>query len=150
MKKLMVITILAVLVFTGNTFAQDKKLGLGIIVGEPTGLSGKYWLSDTTAVDAAAAWSFDGDNEVQIHADYLWHKLDLITISNHQVPLYYGLGGRIKFADDTKVGLRIPVGLTWMIPKTHIDVFGEVAPIMDLAPDTDFHLNAAIGARFYF
>ena len=29
--------------------------GIGLIVGEPTGLSAKKWLSDTTAIDAAVA-----------------------------------------------------------------------------------------------
>ena len=29
--------------------------GIGLIVGEPTGLSAKKWLSDATAIDAAVA-----------------------------------------------------------------------------------------------
>ncbi|MCF8067545.1 MAG: hypothetical protein K9L30_03055 [Desulfobacterales bacterium] len=150
MKKLLIVMVLAALLITGNAFAREKKLGLGIIIGEPTGFSGKYWLSDTTAIDGAVAWSFDGEDKVQIHADYLWHKPDLIKVGNHQLPLYYGVGGRLKFADDTKAGLRIPVGLTYMIPDTQLDVFGEVAPIMDVAPDTDLHVNVAAGVRFYF
>jgi len=30
------------------------------------------------------------------------------------------------------------------------DVFVEVVPILDIVPDTEFEINAGIGARFYF
>jgi hypothetical protein len=31
-----------------------------------------------------------------------------------------------------------------------VDIFLEVVPILDLAPKTDFKINAAIGARYFF
>ena len=33
-------------------WAQDSGLGLGILVGDPTGLSAKLWLGDSSAIDA--------------------------------------------------------------------------------------------------
>jgi hypothetical protein len=33
--------------------------GLGVIVGNPTGLSFKVWTGGSSAFDAAAAWSLD-------------------------------------------------------------------------------------------
>jgi hypothetical protein len=31
-----------------------------------------------------------------------------------------------------------------------VDVFLEIVPLVDLAPDTDFELNASVGARWFF
>ena len=53
-------------------------LGLGVMAGEPTGLSAKTWLGKTTAVDAGLAWSLSGDKDLQAHADYLIHNSELL------------------------------------------------------------------------
>jgi hypothetical protein len=39
-----------------NAAAQGP-FGLGVIVGEPTGVAAKYWLSNRTAFAGAVAWS---------------------------------------------------------------------------------------------
>ncbi len=135
-----------------SLIAQDKGFGLGIIVGEPTGLSGKYWISKTSAIDGGIAWSFLNDGSMHIHADYLWHNFDLIT---PRIPFYIGAGGRIKFknnrsAVDNRLGVRVPVGVSFFISEPASDFFVELVPILDLAPKSDFTFNAAIGFRFFF
>ncbi|KPK98018.1 MAG: hypothetical protein AMJ90_10080, partial [candidate division Zixibacteria bacterium SM23_73_2] len=62
-----------VLLVWGNVFAQEDGFGLGVIVGEPTGICGKLWTSGRTAVDGAVAWSFEGESSVHLHADFLYH-----------------------------------------------------------------------------
>ena len=42
--------------------SQSGRFGAGIIIGEPTGASLKYWLNDTMAVDGAFGWSFHDDS----------------------------------------------------------------------------------------
>ena len=68
------------------------------------------------------------------------------------LPLYFGVGGRLRLRDnrDDDIGVRIPVGLAYMFADAPFDIFVEVVPILDLVPDTDFDLNAALGGRFYF
>ena len=56
-----------------DAWAQEG-LGLGIILGEPTGISFKSWLSTTTAFDMAAAWSFVDEDALHLHGDYLVHN----------------------------------------------------------------------------
>jgi hypothetical protein len=91
------------LILWGNfANAQDRGFGLGIIVGEPTGVSLKGWLSKTTAIDAALAWSFAGGDFFQIHGDYLSHNFSLLKVEKGKLPFYYGIGGRIKFFDDER------------------------------------------------
>lgn len=129
--------------------AQDRGFGLGAIFGEPTGLSGKYWVSRQNAIDGGLAWSFRGDGFLHVHADYLWHFPDAIR-SSERFPLYVGIGGRIRFDDPAAVGVRIPFGIAWWPSGAPLDVFLEVAPILDLAPATELEVNGSIGVRYFF
>lgn len=122
-----------------------------MIVGEPTGISAKYWTGSSTAFDAAAAWSFVDEGALHLHADYQFHSFGLIDIPKGKLPLYYGLGGKIKLAEkDAELGARIPVGLAYLVPGAPMDIFLEVVPIMELAPETEFGMNGAIGVRYFF
>jgi hypothetical protein len=134
-----------------GTGAAREGFGLGIIVGEPTGVCGKLWLSPSTAMDGAAAWSIADEGALHLHADFLVHRFDLLHIERGQLPFYYGVGGRIKFQEgDTRLGVRVPVGLAYLFESTPIDLFLEIVPLLDLAPETDFTLNGSIGVRYFF
>ncbi|MFQ5640590.1 MAG: hypothetical protein ACE5IR_21625 [bacterium] len=144
----------AVLIFFAgsNLCAQGRGFGLGIILGEPTGISAKQWLSPSRAFDFALAWSLEGSDSFIIHADYLKHTFRLIKVEKGRLPFYYGIGGRIKFDDhdDTAVGVRIPIGLTYLFAHVTLDLFVEIVPILQIYPDTDFRLNGALGLRYFF
>ncbi len=60
MKKLFGLLFILISFTQINLNAQQKDFGLGIILGEPTGVSGKLWTSSENAFDFAAAWSFSG------------------------------------------------------------------------------------------
>jgi hypothetical protein len=130
--------------------AQSRGFGLGVIVGEPTGISGKLWLGERTAADGAVAWSVGRKDAVQVHGDFLVHAFDLIHVERGRLPFYYGIGGRLKASGESHLGVRIPVGVNYHPSATPIDVFLEIVPIMDLTPRTAWDVNAAIGARYFF
>ncbi|MFH1501651.1 MAG: hypothetical protein ABIG03_01260 [Candidatus Eisenbacteria bacterium] len=128
-------------------------VGLGVIAGEPTGLSLKTWLGDTSALDAAAGWSL-GENEwLYLHVDYLHHRYDLhLPDLDEGVPYYFGIGGRVLLREghDSRLGIRIPLGLDYVFKDSRFDVFVEIAPIVNLIPDTELGLSGGVGARFWF
>jgi len=126
-------------------------IGLGIIVGEPTGASMKYWLDDTIAIDAAVAFSLSDNNPFQFHADYLMHSA-MSEKNSTTLQSYYGIGARIadENDDDTHLGIRIPIGVTYMFRDVPVDLFAEIAPVLDITPDVDLDLNGAVGIRYYF
>ena len=147
------VTFVAVAMLCSLAFAPTAgaNFGLGIIGGEPTGLSAKSWLGARTAVDAAAAWSFTDEEAVHLHADYLVHFFDLIDLDRGALPLYAGIGGRVKLGDEEdRVGVRVPVGLAYLFPRLPLDAFLEVVPLLDLNPETELNLNAAVGVRYFF
>ncbi len=132
---------------------KEGRFGLGVIAGEPTGPCFKLWTSQRTAIDGAAAWSFAKNAGMHLHADYLFHVSDLVEVESGELLLYYGIGGRIRFAEgdrDDNIGVRIPVGLTYLVENVPLDIFFEIVPILDLAPDTDLDFNAALGVRYFF
>lgn len=149
MKRHLFILCLALLFCAGFAEAQNRGFGIGIILGEPTGLSGKYWTSNKTAIDGGLAWSFGRGGSLHIHGDYLWHVFDVFK-TKEMIPLYFGLGGRIRFANTARLGIRIVGGIDYMVQTVPLDVFLELAPIMDLAPATELRFNGGIGARFFF
>lgn len=142
---------LAVALLPAMAQAQGEGLGLGLIVGEPTGICLKQWTGHRTALAAGLAWSFADDAALHVHGDYLVHTRDHGDRGSHRSPFYYGLGVRLKAReDDTWLGLRVPLGLAFFVDEAPLDFFVEAAPLMDLAPSTEFRINAAIGVRYYF
>jgi len=150
MKKYLSYLIFIIIASASFIQAQNKGFGLGIIVGEPTGVSLKYWTSSSTAFDGAVAWSFTDGGALHIHADYILHSFHLIPVASGSLPFYYGIGARIKFLDDPGFGVRVPVGLAYLFSGAPIDVFFEIVPILNLIPQTNFKINAAIGGRYFF
>jgi hypothetical protein len=147
-KVLLICTLLIIL--TGTSNAQQTGFGLGLIIGEPTGLSGKYWINPWTAIDGAFAWSIDKKSGVHLHSDYLWHDYRIISVIKGKLPIYYGVGARIVFATDNIFGVRGVAGLNYIFDGTPLDIFIELVPILDIAPKVGFDFNGAIGIRYYF
>ena len=67
MKRTLFVTCLLAGLWVQAAVAREHPFGLGVITGEPSGISGKLWLSEKTAVDGAMAWwrSPVGDSMLQ-------------------------------------------------------------------------------------
>jgi len=147
MKKIIFIALIGICSL--GLLAQDNGIGLGIIVGEPTGISAKSWISSSDAVDAGVAWSIS-NGWFHIHADYLRHAFNLIDVEKGSLPLYYGIGARVGFGNDVQIGVRVPVGLNYLFDGTPLDVFIEIVPGLAIIPDTKFDMEGGIGVRYWF
>lgn len=155
MTRRIALTLALSILSAGSALAQPVgagPFGLGIIVGEPTGIDAKYHLNRTNALEFAAAWSVESNNTFQIQGDYLVHTYDLIKVDRGEMPLFFGVGLRMAFREDADelVGVRFPGGLDYMFDGAPLDIFGQIVPILELAPSTEFELEGAIGARFFF
>src|SRR3954471_15284887 len=84
-----------------------RKLGLGFVLGDPTGLSGKYWVGATNSIDFGLGfwgYGFEGhcDNNGNcyrygyhagtMNVDYLWQSN--IVRGQAQLDWHIGAGGR--------------------------------------------------------
>ena len=144
-----VLIIATLLIIPGLLLSQT---GLGIILGEPTGISFKQWTGDRTAWDAALAYSFVDKEHFYFHANYLYHNTG--HFEETPIPWYWGFGANVRYRDkaDDKVRVagRIPLGINYMFESLPGELFVEVSPALDVIPKVDFSFGAAIGFRIYF
>ena len=148
------------ILFMGTAFffttarSQDRGIGIGVIVGEPTGISAKIWGTQSTAFQFAIAWRtrdpFLG-TRVGFSGDYVWHSFDAIH-ANERFPVFYGVGGAIASggAFESVLGVRGVVGIDWLSRRAPIDVFFQVTPVLVLSPSTGVEIGAGLGMRFFF
>jgi hypothetical protein len=48
------------------------------------------------------------------------------------------------------VGVRVPVGLSYIFDDAPVDIFVEIAPTIDFVPDVRGEITGGIGIRFWF
>jgi len=132
--------------------AKHYQMGIGIIFGEPSGLSGRYGITKNTMIDAALSYSLQSGKKVNIHADYLFKLYNKIEIPAGNTSLYFGLGARMIGKSDDKMhfGGRVPGGILYRHSELPFEIFAETAFIMDIFPATRVDLNMGIGARYCF
>jgi len=152
MKFKFLVVILFILIAVPALAADGRTFGIGVIAGEPTGITGKYMLNENSAIDGGVGWKTSDNNEVHIYGDYLFHLYDLIKVQKGSLPVY--VGGGLRYVDrdkkDNKFGIRIPVGIEYLFEGVALGAFAELVPVLNLTPDTDFDLEGGIGIRFYF
>ena len=144
-----------IIVFTvlGGAFhgAKANELGVGLVTPVPTGVTFKLWFDKTNAFDIVASWNIN-DQKYYVHADYLTHDYSKFDLDHNAMAFYYGFGARIKEKDnpdsDTVLGMRIPFGLSYFMENAPFELFGEVAPRLDVTPYTKFGMDIMLGIRF--
>jgi len=142
------VILISSLLFSSTANAQREGLGIGVIIGVPTGISIKYWTNPENAWDVAFAWDLEKDN-FRFHFDYLWH--DFTRFSEKNLALYYGVGSKFKSEeDDNEFGLKGIIGLNYFHHRAPIDLFVEVSPVVLLTPKTKFEVDFGLGFRYFF
>ncbi|MEX2443388.1 MAG: hypothetical protein WD492_07275 [Alkalispirochaeta sp.] len=142
MKKILLLLLL-VLVISVGTVAADT--GVGVILGDPTGVSVLFG----NRVALAAAWSLD--SYLHLHADLWLLNRPLVDPLNW----YFGVGGKLQVVtdqgsgDDLRMGARVPFGIQWYV-LPELELFAEVAPGVSVVPETDFDVDGGIGLRYHF
>ena len=176
MKRTVLTTLLAAFVLvavarsaSATEVGYGRKLGLGFVLGDPTGLSAKYWVSSTNALDFGLGFTNYGagfgpscynDNngvrrcygyfDTSVNVDYLWQSN--IVRGGAQLDWYIGIGGRIIVFGGRgfDAAARAPIGLALMFTNpSFLEVFFELVPALYLIPP-GFTIEGGLGVRFYF
>jgi len=163
MKKFLLYSLIfATILLIKPVTAQDRGFGLGVILGEPTGVSAKLWTSKDNAFDFGLGVSIGGDrisytgnynngSRIHFHMDYLWHSFNAIS-SSENFPLYYGIGARLNSGGgyDGSIGVRGVFGIAWFPHSTPIDIFFELVPVLQITSSFGFGIDAGLGIRYFF
>lgn len=148
-------TLFAALMLTA-TVVHAENYALGVILGDPSGLSGKVKYDNNHSIDGALAYSTGKHSGMQFHSDYLWDRARSWETTQGPLNMYYGLGGRlISYNDDhdnakVSIGPRGSLGLNFNVNNPNIELFGELAMILEVAPSMTADLDAGVGARIRF
>jgi hypothetical protein len=150
----------------GRAFEANKTFGLGLELGAPTGLIGKYFLSGDRALDFGVGDIYHYVNRTGLHiyGDYLWHPTSLASTEAFELPLYVGVGARFWDFRDSGLqapndafafGIRAPVGISMDFNNEPVDIFFQVVPVLDFYGGNAFHaiyldFDASIGVRYWF
>src|SRR5688572_11947699 len=69
-------------------FEANKGFGLGIMLGAPSGLSGKYFYAADKAFDfgLGAIGYYRGRDGIHLHFDHLWHPLSFVSTPAFELP----------------------------------------------------------------
>jgi hypothetical protein len=122
-------------------------LGAGVIVGNPTGVTGKVWVNGTQAVDAGLGVS----THLAAYGDYLWHSWKALPQPTQgKLPVYFGLGAQVRTFYHAELGIRTVAGVAYWLPNNPVEIFAEVVPVFRLAPNTSVGLDGGLGLRYYF
>jgi hypothetical protein len=143
------VLLLAVL-WSAPARAESGAFGLGLIVGQPTGITGAYELSDNTAIDAALGLAIFDDRDFYLHVEFLYFLPTLIRGSDVDLRAYLGIGGWLVAHNDPVIGARAPFGLSLDFNNVPLQLFLEASVLIALVPDTGGDVRGALGFRYYF
>ena len=129
MKKLLLASLL--ISFSTFTFASD--FSLGVVAGTPTGLSGKYQLTDDNNLQADLSTSYSA-------IDYVW--IDGRNFDVDGLNWLYGVGAVVN----KNVGVRGVIGAEYDLADAPVHFFGNVT----LAIADGSQAGIAVGARYDF
>ena len=142
--------LVVVAALAGAARAQEAgQLGLGLMLGAPTGGTAKYWTKKTQAIDAGVGFS----GNLVFHADYLWHAWEVLPQPNEgKLGGYVGLGGRFRNRekDSLEFGFRTPLGIAYWVARRPIELFVEIAPVFKVNANSALDLDGLVGLRVHF
>jgi len=167
MKKVVLMFLAFLFIASGSTNANGpggKNWGFGIVLGDPTGLTVKYWTNRENAFNFYIGDSYFGSP--RIGTDYTWH---FDVFKSNVVELYAGPGAVIGFGkgkkfwykdydgdkfyarsdSDLGIAIRGMVGVNVIPERTPIEIYLELGPLVGIIPEFGSTFEGAIGIRFY-
>jgi hypothetical protein len=137
--------------------AQQEGLGIGGFLGDAAGVSGKLWFSPRYALAGGVGASLAGGSALHLHADWLLHddtapqRIAFLREMGGDglFVAYYGAGARLLLFDVNRLGIRGVGGLLYAAGRSPWDVYLEIAPTLDIVPDSDWDVAAFLGVRWF-
>lgn len=128
-------------------------MGLGVFLGQPTGLTFEIDLSATSWVDFKAAWSLGGKNgsALLLQGNYEYAFPALFAIEDETFTPFFGAGAVIGVATgEVALGARVPGGVSYRFRTIPLELFVEAGLDIYLFPAFGLDGSGGLGARYRF
>ena len=150
---------------------KASPFGIGGRIGDPSGVSIKYWLASKSALQFDVGWRaaywrsgrgvyYPGPT---LSVDWVFQIVNFAPRSPKVwFGVHIGAGGAFSFVDECYVDTlgytycsnaltaRMPIAFNVYIRKVHIEAFAELVPGLRLTPRMRPTFAGSIGARYYF
>ena len=125
--------------FFGTCVFAKNNSEIGIVIGQPSGFSRKFFVSEknTNAIDCSVGFG----SGFMAHFDYLWHNFESLKVNEGKLPYYYGGGFLIT---EKNFCVQGKIGIEYLFDTNPLGIFIEIAP----AVGTDFIFQGGVGVRY--
>lgn len=155
MKKLLILV--SVLVGTALIPVYAQTMGIGGVVGRPTGASLNLFTAKDQSIHTVGGWHLnDDDVTFSLSSHYTWRRQDF---GDKGAGWFYGLGAKLDFldqddkvenpeSDDFMFGPSATLGILYDFSP--IEVFLKTNGTVMVVEDTEFDADVMIGAHYNF
>jgi hypothetical protein len=153
MRKLVLTTLVAGLLVARPTPARAD-FGLGLFVGEPTGLDLKLGLGNRSSLDIVLGYTTFRDGRTGYgHLAYLVTPL-IAQGKSVSVPLRVGIGAALYGpSNDLGLAIRAPLEVGLRLRSAPLEIYGEIALALEVIgrrSELNLELQGGVGFRLYF
>ena len=125
-------------------------IGIGLQIGEPSGLSVGYYQSDGVGVDVLAAWDLDDYLYVNAHALY---TRPINELNELDLYFFFGPGAFVGLQENRndwgfRAGISGTAGISLMISS--FEIYFRLTPRLRLIDETRADIGGGLGLRWWF
>ncbi|PKL25117.1 MAG: hypothetical protein CVV47_07490 [Spirochaetae bacterium HGW-Spirochaetae-3] len=132
----------------------DGPMGIGIFLGQPTGVTFEMDLSKATWLDFKAAWDLaagQGGYSIMLQGNYEIAFPGMIAIETALFTPFVGAGALVQLYDGgANFGVRVPGGVSYRFTNVPLELFLEAGLDIYLLPGFTLDMSGGLGARYRF
>lgn len=137
------------LAVVNGPYSQAGSFELGGILGVPSGLNSRYWITDQYGIELSLGTSPDRD--FMFSLDFLFELIEMYRADDHSLRLYTGAGTLAGYiSDENYINFRVPLGLTMPFTSYPVTFSAYIAPAVVFKPETSLSTNWGFAARYNF
>jgi hypothetical protein len=135
---------------------QGGPLGLGIAVGAPSGLAGRFYVTDGGAIQFSLGGDLGRIGDLALTGDAILLRRPFETgIEDYNVLVHGGAGVNLgvnsfELAGEVLLGVRAVGGITIQVQELPIDISIEMAPTLYLYDAVTWSIDGGLCSRYYF
>ncbi len=135
--------------------SDERRLGVGLGLGDPSTVTGRFYMNQTTSIQIDLGWSTWGWGGVYVGPAWLYAPPAFYSQNGVDVRAHVGIGAFLvgdtfRRVDPLYLGPRVPVGVDFDLWDAPVQVFADFALAATVVPRFDLGFDLAIGGRYYF